>query len=67
MTAYRSAEKSPASAPKTPFRRFLDADWDRWLEENPEVATIAGVTLFDDRWTDDSPAGIDRRRRHLEE
>ena len=40
------------------FRGFLDADWRRWMTEYPEVATHVGFPGQDDRWTDDSPAGI---------
>jgi uncharacterized protein (DUF885 family) len=36
------------------------------MSEAPEVATVVGFPGFDDRWTDDSTAGIDARRRHLE-
>jgi len=49
------------------FRAFLRDDWNRWLTEYPELATSFGVSGHDDRWTDDSPAGIDQRRRHLSE
>jgi len=47
------------------FRGFLDADWKRWMEEYPEHATDVGYPGQDDRWTDDSPAGIARRKQHL--
>lgn len=49
------------------FRAYLRDDWARWMSEVPEVATVVGFPGFDDRWTDDSNAGIDSRRRHLEE
>jgi uncharacterized protein (DUF885 family) len=47
------------------FRGFLDADWGRWMEEYPEEATDIGYPGQDDRWIDDSPAGIARRQKHL--
>ena len=47
------------------FRAYLDEDWVRWLGEYPELATSFGFPGLDDRWTDDSPAGIERRKRHL--
>jgi len=47
------------------FRGFLDADWRRWMTEYPEVATHVGFPGQDDRWTDDSPAGIAGRKKHL--
>ena len=42
------------------FRAYLDADWKRWMEEYPEVATGVGYPGQNDRWSDDSPAGIER-------
>lgn len=49
------------------FRTFLAEDWQRWLDEYPELATSFGYPGRDDRWTDDSPAGIELRKRHLTE
>ena len=49
------------------FRAYLDSDWKRWMEEYPEVATGVGFPGQDARWTDDSPAGIERRKKHLAE
>ena len=49
------------------FRTFLADDWAAWLAEYPEFATQVGAPGHDDRWTDDSRAGIERRRRHLAE
>lgn len=51
----------------TAFRDFLAEDWRRWLAEYPELATSFGYPGLDDRWTDDSPAGIEHRNRHLVE
>jgi uncharacterized protein (DUF885 family) len=53
------------SAAVQKLRAFLDADWRRWMQEYPEVATHVGYPGQDDRWTDDSPAGIQRRKKHL--
>jgi uncharacterized protein (DUF885 family) len=49
------------------FRAYLDADWKRWMEEYPEAATQIGYPGQNTRWTDDSPAGIERRKKHLSE
>jgi uncharacterized protein (DUF885 family) len=49
------------------FRAYLQDDWKRWLAEYPELATSIGVPGLDDRWTNDSPAGIEGRKRHLSE
>jgi uncharacterized protein (DUF885 family) len=59
---------SGASAAATKkFRAFLEGDWQRWLREYPEVATAVGYLGQDDRWTDDSEQGIERRKKHLAE
>jgi uncharacterized protein (DUF885 family) len=47
------------------LRSFLATDWHQWLSEVPEIATGVGVPGFNDRWMDDSPAGVETRRRHL--
>ncbi|MGA8709692.1 MAG: DUF885 domain-containing protein [Thermoplasmata archaeon] len=47
------------------FRAFLADDWRQWLTEYPELATSFGSPGLNGRWTDDSPEGIDRRKRHL--
>jgi uncharacterized protein (DUF885 family) len=49
------------------FRSYLDADWKRWMEEYPDIATQVGYPGQNNRWTDDSPAGIERRTKHLAE
>jgi uncharacterized protein (DUF885 family) len=49
------------------FRSFLDADWKRWMQEYPDVATSVGYPGQNNRWTDDSPAGIEKRKKHLAE
>ncbi len=49
------------------FRAYLEADWKRWMEEYPEVATGVGYPGQDARWTDDSAAGIERKKKHLAE
>jgi uncharacterized protein (DUF885 family) len=49
------------------FRSYLEADWKRWMEEYPEIATLIGYPAQNNRWIDDSPAGIERREKHLAE
>jgi len=49
------------------FRVFLDDDWKRWMVEYPELATAAGFPGQNRRWSDDSPAGIEARKKHLHE
>jgi uncharacterized protein (DUF885 family) len=57
----------PPSAADRRFRAFLQSDWERWLAQYPETATSVGFPGLNDRWTDDSPRGIEARRRHLAE
>jgi uncharacterized protein (DUF885 family) len=63
------SEQQPNSATQSAvaqkFRAFLETDWRRWMEEYPEHATDVGFPGQDDRWTDDSPAGIAGRKKHL--
>jgi uncharacterized protein (DUF885 family) len=68
LLAFGQANKSqPANASQAAqkFRSYLDADWRRWLEEYPEMATAVGYPGQDRRWGDDSAAGIERRKKHL--
>src|SRR6202162_2259947 len=47
------------------FRVYLEEDWKRWMVEYPELATAAGFPGQNRRWSDDSPAGIEARKKHL--
>jgi uncharacterized protein (DUF885 family) len=49
------------------FRAYLEEDWKRWMEEYPEFATGTGFPGQNRRWSDDSPAGIEARKKHLHE
>ena len=40
--------------------------WDYAMVESPEFATYVGYPGQDDRWTDSTPAAIERRNRELE-
>ena len=51
--------------PVKSFRAYLDSDWQQWMREYPEFATEVGYPGQNARWTDDSPAGIDARKKHL--
>src|ERR1700719_2230198 len=64
----RDASAADAQAAETrKFRAYLEGDWKRWMQECPDVAAQVGYPGQNDRWTDDSPAGIDRRKEHLAE
>ena len=49
------------------FRAFLAEDWKLWMQDYPEMATAVGFPGQNRRWTDESPAGFDRRVKHLRE
>jgi uncharacterized protein (DUF885 family) len=49
------------------FREYLAADWKQWMEEFPDFATQVGYPGQNRRWVDDSPEGIEKRKRHLAE
>ena len=49
------------------FHPYLEEDWKRWMVEYPEVSTAAGFPGQNRRWSDDSPAGIEARKKHLHE
>ena len=50
---------------KQKFRAYLDEDWKQWMTEYPDVATATGYPGQNRRWTDDSAAGIEARKKHL--
>ncbi|MFL6234327.1 MAG: DUF885 domain-containing protein [Thermoanaerobaculia bacterium] len=56
-----------AGLPVAPFseserlHRFFDLAWDNKLSQTPELATYIGFAGHNDRWSDFSPAGIERR------
>jgi len=55
----------PAAADPTPgeaLRQLFDTAWQDTLQESPEMATYIGAPGHNDRWSDLSPAGLDRRR-----
>ncbi len=49
------------------FRAYLDADWNLWMEQYPEMATEVGYPGQNRKWSDDSPQGIAARKTHLTE
>ena len=66
MNAQRAANEGTGSPDAgAEFRAYLDQDWEAWLAQAPEVATFLGSPEGNDRWSDDSPEGIDARRAHL--
>jgi uncharacterized protein (DUF885 family) len=51
---------APASESER-LRRFFDLAWENKLSQTPEFATYIGFPGHNDRWSDFSPAGIERR------
>jgi uncharacterized protein (DUF885 family) len=60
-----SAETRSGNDATRKVRVYLEEDWKRWMVEYPELATAAGFPGQNRRWTDDSPAGIEARKKHL--
>jgi uncharacterized protein (DUF885 family) len=64
----RMPAATPAQAEASrKFRSYLEADWKWWMEGYPEIATLVGFPGQNSRWVDDSPAGIERRKKYLAE
>ena len=63
----RAVESSTNGDATRKFRAYLEEDWKRWMEEYPELATGTGFPGQNRRWSDDSPAGIEARKKHLHE
>lgn len=57
----KESEQKAASA----FREYLATDWKQWMEEFPDFATQVGYPGQNRKWVDDSPEGIEKRKRHL--
>jgi uncharacterized protein (DUF885 family) len=67
LLAFAQSEQASAAQARaaSEFRAYLDSDWKQWMREYPEFATEVGYPGQDSRWTDDSPAGIEARKKHL--
>ena len=70
MITLGQANSAPNSTPEKPdaarkFRAYLEADWKGWMQLYPEIATLVGYPGQNDRWMDDSPSGIEERKKHL--
>jgi uncharacterized protein (DUF885 family) len=59
--AARAAEPpAPPASESERLRRLLDDAWEEKLRQHPEFATYIGFPGRNDRWSDFSPAGIER-------
>ncbi len=62
LPAVRAAEPSAAPASESErLQRLFDRAWEDKLRQTPEFATYIGFPGYNDRWSDFSPAGIERR------
>ncbi|MDQ3106834.1 MAG: DUF885 domain-containing protein [Actinomycetota bacterium] len=49
------------------LQRVFEQYWNESMAESPESATFVGFPGFDDRWTDASPAAVERRNGRASE
>jgi uncharacterized protein (DUF885 family) len=66
IAAFCIVALTPLAQGQPPADFFKDT-FDQMLRDNPEYATGVGRHEFDDRWTDWSKAGRDRRRQFFEQ
>ncbi len=66
INAFCIVALAPLAQGQPPADFFKDT-FDQMLRDNPEYATGVGRHEFDDRWTDWSKAGRDRRRQFFEQ
>jgi uncharacterized protein (DUF885 family) len=66
LAAAQGGDADKAEAAKR-FRASLSEDWNRWMQDYPEMATAVGFPGQNRRWTDESSAGFDVRVKHLRE
>jgi len=57
LGAYADADAGPPN-PKAELDRIYDASWQRWLREDPTLATSVGDPRYNDRWADLSLASV---------
>jgi uncharacterized protein (DUF885 family) len=70
MLARTQSETSQSESQNTEGRKFhayLEQDWKHWMEDYPVMSTFVGFPGQNRRWSDDSPAGIEARIKHLHE
>jgi uncharacterized protein (DUF885 family) len=65
VLAFASAAGTAQMPAAERFRALLDADWNYWMAQYPETATVLGHEGHDRAWTDYSPSGIAAREAYL--
>ena len=58
---------APAQTAPDALHKFFDRVFEEQLADQPEFATSIGRHEYDDRWSDLSKAGLERRRTHLQQ
>ncbi|MFQ5723860.1 MAG: DUF885 family protein, partial [Terriglobia bacterium] len=59
LTPFAAEEDAAAQ-----LHALFEEEWDYFLEENPEVASLLGDRRWNDRWSDVSQEASERRHRH---
>ncbi len=63
LPAARAAKPPAAASPESDrLHRLLDLAWEEKLRQNPEFATYIGFPGENDRWSDNSAAGLEAKR-----
>jgi uncharacterized protein (DUF885 family) len=62
-----AAPAAPVLGESERFGRLLDLAWEEKLRQTPEFATYTGLPGHNDRWSDNSPAGIESRHARTRE
>ena len=63
----QATAQGPAPSASPELSQFFAEYFEERLRDSPEFATNVGRHEYDDRWSDLSKAGRDRRRAHLEQ
>ncbi|MFY9821468.1 MAG: DUF885 domain-containing protein [Thermoanaerobaculia bacterium] len=61
------AARAAAASESERLRRLFDLAWEFKVRETPEFATYVGFPGHNNRWSDDSPAGIEHRHALMRE
>jgi uncharacterized protein (DUF885 family) len=65
LTFAAACARDKGPTPAEAFRAQLDDDWKFWMAQYPEIATAFGYPGQNARWTDYSPAAIERRDTYV--